>query len=83
MMVRRVEMPMDAVAGRELPRHHGDAAGRTHGTVDREVLEIRSFFGHLVDARRLAKRTAMDAQITVPPIVSKDKNDIGFSELLV
>ena len=77
-MGRRVEMPMDAVASREMARHHGGSTGRTYGTIDCEVLKISSLFCHLVDARRLAEGAAVDAQIAVSPIIGEDENDIGF-----
>ena len=70
---------MDAMACGKLARHDSDSAGRTHRAIDCEVLKIGSLFCHLVDARRLAERAAVNAQIAISPIVREDEYDVWSS----
>ena len=46
--------------------------------IHRKVLKIRAFLRHLIEARRFTKGAAMNPEVTVAPVIGKDKDDVGL-----
>ena len=49
--------------------------------IDSKVLKVRAFLRHLIETRGFAKGAAVNPEVTVAPVIGKDKDDIGLLRL--
>jgi hypothetical protein len=75
------EMPVDAVARRELARHNRSSRRRTDRAINIKLRKKDSFPSKLIQVGRLDLAVAVTAQICPAQVVGKNKNEIGFSTL--
>ena len=70
------DVPVDVVAGREMARHHGRAAGRADAAGHGKAMEIGSLASQPIDVGSLHIGVIVAAQVTPAPIVGKDEEDV-------